>query len=185
MSEHVVVVGGGMVAHRFVEALRARDSRVGLPVTVLAEEARAPYDRVGLTRSSPARPRRPRPRRAASSGTTRWCRLRTAARGRGGRPRRAHGRDRRRRVGRLRPPGAGHRVLRVGAAGARRRPARVCSSTARSTTSSPCATGSAREAELGRPVRGAVVGGGLLGLEAAGALVGLGARAPSWSSRRG
>ncbi len=31
-----------------------------------------------------------------------------------------------------------------------------------------------REAELGRPVRGAVVGGGLLGLEAAGALVGLG-----------
>ena len=32
-----------------------------------------------------------------------------------------------------------------------------------------------REVELGRPVRGAVIGGGLLGLEAAGALVGLGA----------
>ena len=49
MSEHVVVVGGGMVAHRFVEALAARDTGSRFHVTVLAEEGRAPYDRVGLS----------------------------------------------------------------------------------------------------------------------------------------
>ncbi len=46
---HLVVVGGGMVAHRFVEALRARDADRSWQVTVLAEEPRAPYDRVALT----------------------------------------------------------------------------------------------------------------------------------------
>ena len=49
MTEHVVVIGGGMVAHRFVEALRSRDTEGTHRVTVLAEEARAPYDRVGLS----------------------------------------------------------------------------------------------------------------------------------------
>jgi len=47
---HVVVVGGGMVAQRFVEALRARDTDGAWRVTVFAEEPRKPYDRVGLTR---------------------------------------------------------------------------------------------------------------------------------------
>ena len=47
---HVVVVGGGMVAQRFVEALRARDDAGSWRVTVFAEEPRKPYDRVGLTR---------------------------------------------------------------------------------------------------------------------------------------
>lgn len=50
---HVVVVGGGMVAHRFVEAFVARtdELRPEQPwhVTVLAEEPWAPYDRVHLT----------------------------------------------------------------------------------------------------------------------------------------
>jgi nitrite reductase (NADH) large subunit len=46
---HVVVVGHGMVGHRFVEALRARDTDGDWRVTVLAEEADAAYDRVGLT----------------------------------------------------------------------------------------------------------------------------------------
>src|SRR5919201_5898307 len=46
---HVVVVGHGMVGHRFVEALRARDTDRAWRVTVLAEEADAAYDRVGLT----------------------------------------------------------------------------------------------------------------------------------------
>ena len=46
---HVVVVGHGMVGHRFVEALRSRDSESGWRVTVLAEELDAAYDRVGLT----------------------------------------------------------------------------------------------------------------------------------------
>ena len=48
-ARHVVVVGHGMVGHRFVEALRARDTEGSWRVTVLAEEADAAYDRVGLT----------------------------------------------------------------------------------------------------------------------------------------
>ncbi|MET7279228.1 nitrite reductase large subunit NirB [Kribbella sp. NPDC005582] len=48
-ARHVVVVGGGMVAHRLVEALRARDTEVQWRITVLAEEPRLPYDRVALT----------------------------------------------------------------------------------------------------------------------------------------
>ncbi|AKU15527.1 nitrite reductase large subunit NirB [Luteipulveratus mongoliensis] len=47
--QQVVVVGGGMVAHRFVEALRSRDDERRWHVTVLAEEPRPPYDRVALT----------------------------------------------------------------------------------------------------------------------------------------
>ncbi len=45
----VVVVGHGMVGHRFVEALRARDRSASWRVTVVAEEPDAAYDRVGLT----------------------------------------------------------------------------------------------------------------------------------------
>ena len=48
-QQHLVVVGGGMVAHRVVEALRDRDTAGAWRVTVLAEEPRAPYDRVALT----------------------------------------------------------------------------------------------------------------------------------------
>ncbi len=48
-QRRVVVVGGGMVAQRFVEALRDRDIAGAHHVTVLAEEPRAPYDRVALT----------------------------------------------------------------------------------------------------------------------------------------
>lgn len=48
-AKHVVVVGHGMVGHRFVEALRARDADGAWRVTVLSEEADAAYDRVGLT----------------------------------------------------------------------------------------------------------------------------------------
>ncbi|GMA21904.1 hypothetical protein GCM10025862_39250 [Arsenicicoccus piscis] len=49
MEKHLVVVGGGMVAQRLVEALRARDEQARWRVTLLAEEPRAPYDRVALT----------------------------------------------------------------------------------------------------------------------------------------
>jgi nitrite reductase (NADH) large subunit len=45
----VVVVGHGMVGHRFVEALRSRDTDSTWKVVVLAEEADAAYDRVGLS----------------------------------------------------------------------------------------------------------------------------------------
>lgn len=48
-AQHLVVVGGGMVAQRLVEALRDRDTEGRWRVTVLAEEPRAPYDRVALT----------------------------------------------------------------------------------------------------------------------------------------
>ncbi|WP_082966987.1 nitrite reductase large subunit NirB [Mycobacterium sp. 852002-51163_SCH5372311] len=48
-ARHVIVVGHGMVGHRLVEALRARDANGSWRVTVLAEEADAAYDRVGLT----------------------------------------------------------------------------------------------------------------------------------------
>ena len=44
-----MVVGHGMVGHRFVEAMRARDTAATWRITVLAEEAEAAYDRVGLT----------------------------------------------------------------------------------------------------------------------------------------
>ncbi|MBS9371360.1 nitrite reductase large subunit NirB [Rhodococcus sp. B50] len=47
--KNVVVVGHGMVAHRFVEALRVRDEQDNWSVTVLGEEADAAYDRVGLS----------------------------------------------------------------------------------------------------------------------------------------
>ncbi len=45
----VVVVGHGMVGHRFVEALRARDTAGQWEITVLAEESRSAYDRVRLS----------------------------------------------------------------------------------------------------------------------------------------
>ncbi|HEY3438381.1 MAG TPA: nitrite reductase large subunit NirB [Actinotalea sp.] len=48
-AQHLVVVGGGMVAHRLVEALRDRDTAGTWRITVFAEEPRAPYDRVALT----------------------------------------------------------------------------------------------------------------------------------------
>ncbi|MEZ7239210.1 nitrite reductase large subunit NirB [Rhodococcus sp. GXMU-t2271] len=45
----VVVVGHGMVGHRFVEALRTRDENDLWSVTVLCEEPLPAYDRVGLS----------------------------------------------------------------------------------------------------------------------------------------
>ncbi|MFW5472004.1 nitrite reductase large subunit NirB [Knoellia sp. CPCC 206450] len=47
--KQLVVVGGGMVARRLVDALRSRDEPGQWAVTVLGEEPRAPYDRVALT----------------------------------------------------------------------------------------------------------------------------------------
>src|SRR6476660_6524035 len=45
----LVVVGGGMVARRLVAALRSRDTAGEWAVSLLCEEPRAPYDRVALT----------------------------------------------------------------------------------------------------------------------------------------
>ena len=49
MSGRLVVIGNGMVGQRFVEALRARDQQRRWRVTVLAEEDRPAYDRVRLS----------------------------------------------------------------------------------------------------------------------------------------
>ncbi len=47
--QHLVVVGGGMVAQRLVEALVARDTDGRWRISVFAEEGVKPYDRVALT----------------------------------------------------------------------------------------------------------------------------------------
>ncbi|MFM9376447.1 nitrite reductase large subunit NirB [Gordonia sp. VNK21] len=49
MIKTVVVVGHGMVGHRFVEALRTRDTDNLWRVVVFGEEADLAYDRVGLS----------------------------------------------------------------------------------------------------------------------------------------
>jgi len=49
MSDHVVVAGNGMVGQRFVEALKDRDTERQWRVTVLSEEPRGAYDRVNLS----------------------------------------------------------------------------------------------------------------------------------------
>ena len=48
-QRRLVVVGGGMVAHRLVEAMRDRDIEDAWHIDVFAEESRPPYDRVALT----------------------------------------------------------------------------------------------------------------------------------------
>lgn len=175
MSEHVVVVGGGMVAHRFVEALAARDTGSRFHVTVLAEEDRAPYDRVGLsaffsgstpddlTLGDPGLWESPRATlRTGSRAVSLDREARTVTTAEGA------------------TVGYDHLVLATGSyAWVPPVPgADLAGVFVYRTIDDVVALRDwvgRREAELGRPVRGAVIGGGLLGLEAAGALVGLGA----------
>lgn len=49
MSEHIIVVGHGMVSHRFVSTLGTRYASADITVTVIGEEADPAYDRVGLS----------------------------------------------------------------------------------------------------------------------------------------
>ncbi|MFG1921336.1 nitrite reductase large subunit NirB [Cryptosporangium sp. NPDC048952] len=49
-SRHLVVVGHGMVGQRLVEALTDRDTRAEWRITVLGEETHSAYDRVALSR---------------------------------------------------------------------------------------------------------------------------------------
>jgi nitrite reductase (NADH) large subunit len=49
MSDHLVVAGNGMVGQRLVEALRDRDAERRWHITVLSEEPRQAYDRVNLS----------------------------------------------------------------------------------------------------------------------------------------
>lgn len=49
-EQKVLLIGHGMVGQRFLEALTARDTGRRYRITVLGEESRPAYDRVGLTR---------------------------------------------------------------------------------------------------------------------------------------
>ena len=46
--QRIVVVGNGMVGHRFLETLAARGGGEAFEVTIFGEERRAAYDRVYL-----------------------------------------------------------------------------------------------------------------------------------------
>ncbi len=46
---HLVIVGGGPAAHRLAEAMHSRDAGKGFRVTVIGEETHRPYDRVALS----------------------------------------------------------------------------------------------------------------------------------------
>lgn len=171
----LVVVGAGMVAQRLVEALRARDGEGAWHVDVFGEESRAPYDRVALTTFFSGRD----PDDLALGDPHLWhdphVRLHTGVR-----------------VNRI------DRVAKTVSARGREWPYDELVLATGSYPAVPPVPGhdlpgcfvyrtvddvaelrawvSDRERALRRPVRGAVVGGGLLGLEAAGALTAMGTR---------
>ncbi|QWC86845.1 nitrite reductase large subunit NirB [Nocardioidaceae bacterium] len=167
----VAVVGGGMVAHRFVEALRDRDTEGTYAVDLWCEEPSAPYDRVALSSFFDGRT----PTDLLMGDASLWddplVTLRTGAR--------------------VDEIGSG--TVRAG------EETHAYDEVVLATGSSafvPPVPGAdlagcfvyrttddvvrltdwvrTRSEQLGRPLTGAVVGGGLLGLEAAGALHGLG-----------
>ncbi|MFW2514630.1 nitrite reductase large subunit NirB [Demequina sp. SO4-13] len=174
-TQRIVVVGGGMVAHRFTEALRARDGEGRYSVTVLAEEPRAPYDRVALTTYFTGR----HPEDLELGDRALWddplVRLERDAL--------VETVDRVAKVvtdrhGREYP--YDHLVLATGSYAwtPPTEGAHLPGVFVYRTIDDVAALRTYvehRAAELGRPVRGAVIGGGLLGLEAAGALQELGA----------
>ncbi|WP_068433796.1 nitrite reductase large subunit NirB [Piscicoccus intestinalis] len=173
-TRHLLVVGGGMVAQRLVEALRARDAEGAWRVTVLAEEPRAPYDRVALTSyfsgksatdlelGDPDLWRDPRVtlrRGVAATAIDRAGKTVSVTRGE--------------------PIAYDHLVLATGS-NAAVPPIEGNDLTGvfvyRTIDDVAHLKGYVQNlsTELGRPLRGAVIGGGLLGLEAAGALQAMG-----------
>ncbi|MGL5862779.1 MAG: FAD-dependent oxidoreductase, partial [Phycicoccus sp.] len=162
-----------MVAHRFVEALRARDENDLYHVTVIAEEPRMPYDRVGLSALFSGT----HPDELTLGDRALWddaaVTLRTGSA--------VVGLDLEARA--VATAGGGsvgydHLVLATGSSawvppvpGADLAGVFVYRTVDDVVALRDWVRG--RETELGRPARGVVVGGGLLGLEAAGALVGL------------
>ena len=167
----IVVAGAGMVGHRFVESLLSRDD-ARAHVTLVGEEDRHPYDRVGLTGFFDGRS-------VADLTLDRTVVDRVGVDFVPADP--AAAIDRRRREVRLRsgrtlPYDA--LVLATGSYAARLAvdgfalPGCFVYRTL-TDVESLRAFVTRRSAELGRPLRGYVVGGGLLGLEAAGALQGM------------
>ncbi|MBO0609608.1 nitrite reductase large subunit NirB [Myceligenerans salitolerans] len=176
-TRRVVVVGGGMVAQRFVEALRSRDTDGRYSVTVFAEEPRPPYDRVGLSRwftDGPEALALGEPELWDDPLVTLY------------RDRRVTAIDRERktvtdRLGRVHP--YDHLVLATGSfpfvppiPGADL-PGVFVYRTIDDLAALRGWVEQKREASPNKPLRGAVIGGGLLGLEAAGALKALDAHA--------
>ena len=168
--QQLVVVGGGMVARRLVDALRARDDAGRWAITLLCEEPRAPYDRVALTSYFTGR----HPEDLALGGQELWDDpLVTLRRGV-----RAESIDRDARTvttstGQVLPYDS--LVLATGSyAAVPPVPGKDLRGAFVYRTIDDVADlrqfVETRREELDRPVRGAVVGGGLLGLEAAGAL---------------
>jgi nitrite reductase (NADH) large subunit len=175
-DRHLVVVGGGMVAQRLVEALRDRDTSGTWHVTVLAEEPRAPYDRVALTSYFSGRD----PEDLALGSPDLWDDPHvTLVRGHA-----VTGVDRERRevvTADGRTWAYDELVLATGSSAA----VPPISGTDlpgvfvyRTIDDVAALRGWVQEraARWQRPIRGAVIGGGLLGLEAAGALAALGAQ---------
>ena len=167
-APRIVVVGAGMVAHRFVESMLTRaDSAVR--ITVIGDENRHPYDRVGLTGyfsgSTPEELSLTRDvfadARVEFVKDDRVTRIDAASRSVRTRSRRQFGYD-------TLVLATGSYAARVAVEGADL-PGCFVYRTLDDVQSLRHYVRQ-RGAELGRRLRGAVIGGGLLGLEAAGAL---------------
>ncbi|WJL96399.1 nitrite reductase large subunit NirB [Microbacterium sp. ET2] len=171
-GSHLVVVGAGMVAHRFVESLLARTGEEWR-LTVVGEEQHHPYDRVALTSFfSGASAEDLALDRSVLTDPRVDLRL-------GVRVTRIDRQEQRVRLSDGSVLGYDRLVLATGSYAAR--------PVVDGFDSAGCfvyrtlddvadlrAFASSRAAEVGRPVTGTVIGGGLLGLEAAGALQGMG-----------
>jgi nitrite reductase (NADH) large subunit len=167
----LVVIGGGMVAHRLVEALSDRDPAGLWKIDVFAEESRPPYDRVALTSFFSGRD----PEDLLLGEPELWrregVRLHTNA------PVQRIDTERREVHARGRVFGYDALVIATGSSPAvppvpgSDLPGSFVYRTVDDVTE---LRGWATTRNLKRPVRGAVVGGGLLGLEAAGALTAMG-----------
>ena len=172
-QRRLVVVGGGMVAHRLVEAMRDRDVEDAWHIDVFAEESRPPYDRVALTTFFSGRD----PEELLLGEPALWhqpgVRLHTNS------PVRAIDTDARQVHARGRTFDYDALVLATGSSAAvppvpgADLPGSFVYRTVDDVTELR-AWVTDRDRTLRRPVRGAVVGGGLLGLEAAGALQAMG-----------
>ncbi|MFC7374697.1 MULTISPECIES: nitrite reductase large subunit NirB [unclassified Brachybacterium] len=171
MTARILVIGAGMVAHRLADSLSAR-ADAAYTLTILGDEGRHPYDRVGLTRFFDGED-------ADALSLERTVledpRITLVA----GDPAEHIDRDRRS-VGTRSGEefGYDHLVLATGSYAARppvdgaEQPGCFVYRTLDDVEQLRDHV-RRRARELGRPVRGTVIGGGLLGLEAAGALQGM------------
>ncbi|MEO6472003.1 MAG: nitrite reductase large subunit NirB [Aeromicrobium sp.] len=173
-TKKLVIVGGGMVAHRLVEALVERNAHHDWQIDVFGEETRPPYDRVALTSFFSDRDPQDLLLGDQSLWKTPGVRLHRGAKV-------AHI-DREAKQVAARGTTFDYDAL-VLATGSYATVPPVTGSDLPGTFVYRTVDDVAelrtwvtdRQAKLNRPVTGAVVGGGLLGLEAAGALTALGA----------